>query len=234
MERRAGVNASYEAEEGMAIPKFVEESLFRVAQEALNNALKHSGATALKIKLSKHGVDSFSLVIEDNGSGFDLNSAASMSGMGLRNMEGRVSELGGRLAVSHWRRPRHENRGGCARQRDGRAEEAVQMIQILIADDHPVVRQGLKALIGVQSGMEVIGEAVDGQDAVAKARLLAPDVILLDLVMPLKDGVEAITEIKRENPQARILVLTSFGDDEKIFAAIEAGALGFPPEGNAA
>ncbi len=101
------------------------------------------------------------------------------------------------------------------------------MIQILIADDHPVVRQGLKALIGVQSGMEVIGEAVDGQDAVAKARLLAPDVILLDLVMPLKDGVEAITEIKRENPQARILVLTSFGDDEKIFAAIEAGALGF-------
>ncbi len=101
------------------------------------------------------------------------------------------------------------------------------MIHVLIADDHPVVRQGLKALIGVQDGMEVIGEAVDGEEAVAKARTLKPDVILLDLVMPLKDGVEAIAEIKSENPEARILVLTSFGEDEKIFAAIEGGALGF-------
>ncbi len=109
------------------------------------------------------------------------------------------------------------------------------MIKILIADDHPVVRQGLKALVGVQDGMEVVGEAVDGHDAVDKARFLNPHVILLDLVMPLKDGVEAILEIKHENPQARILVLTSFGDEGKIFAAIEAGALGFllkesPPE----
>ena len=75
--------------------------------------------------------------------------------------------------------------------------------------------------------MEVIGEAVDGQEAVDKERLLNPDVILLDLAMPHKDGLEAIMEIRSANPQARILVLTSFGDDEKVLAAIEAGALGF-------
>ncbi len=100
VERRAGVDASCDAEAGIEIPKFVEESLFMVAQEALNNALKHSGATALKVNLAKHGADSLSLEIEDNGAGFDLELVAATSGMGLRNMEGRVNELGGQLSIS--------------------------------------------------------------------------------------------------------------------------------------
>jgi NarL family two-component system response regulator LiaR len=102
-----------------------------------------------------------------------------------------------------------------------------ETIRILIADDHAIVREGLRALIGTRPDMELVGEAADGVEAVLKARSLRPDVILLDLVMPRKDGIEAIGEIKRENPKARILVLTSFAEDEKVFPAIQSGALGY-------
>ena len=100
-------------------------------------------------------------------------------------------------------------------------------IRILIADDHAVVREGLRALIEAKPDMELVGEAEDGIKAVSLARSLKPDVILLDLLMPRMDGIEAIAEIKQENPNARILVLTSFAGDDKVFPAIKAGALGY-------
>lgn len=102
-----------------------------------------------------------------------------------------------------------------------------ESIRILIAEDHAIVRAGLYALLEIKPGLEVVGEAADGIEAVLKARSLQPDVVLMDLVMPRKDGIEAIHEIKRENPEARILVLTSFAEDEKVFPAIKAGALGY-------
>ncbi len=102
-----------------------------------------------------------------------------------------------------------------------------ERIRVLIADDHNVVRGGLRALLETEEGIDVIAEASDGVEAVLKARAFNPDVILLDLVMPRKTGIEAIQEIKQENPDARILVLTSFSDDDKVFAAIKAGALGY-------
>lgn len=101
------------------------------------------------------------------------------------------------------------------------------VIRILIADDHAIVREGLRWLIATEPGMELVGEAVDGEEVVWKAQSMRPDVILLDLVMPHKDGIEAIDEIKRRDPEARILVLTSFAEDEKVFSAIKAGALGY-------
>ena len=103
----------------------------------------------------------------------------------------------------------------------------IEAIRILIVDDHAVVREGLRALIETEPGMELAGEAADGVEAVSRARSLQPDVILLDLVMPRKGGIEAIGEIKAENPDARILVLTSFAEDDKVFPAIKAGALGY-------
>ncbi len=102
-----------------------------------------------------------------------------------------------------------------------------QNIRILIADDHAVVREGLRALIAAEAGMELVGEAADGAEAVEKVRVLKPDVILLDLVMPRCTGLEAIKQIKADNPQARILVLTSFDDDDKVLTAIKSGALGY-------
>ena len=101
------------------------------------------------------------------------------------------------------------------------------MIRILICDDHAVVRAGLRALIEAKPDMELVGEAADGVEAVQKARELGPDVILMDLVMPRKGGVEAIGDITRENPEARILVLTSFSEDDQAFPAIKAGAVGY-------
>lgn len=101
------------------------------------------------------------------------------------------------------------------------------LIRVLIADDHMVVRRGLGALLIPRNGMEVIGEASDGAEAVALARALQPDVILMDMVMPNKDGVTAIEEIRQFNPAARILVLTSFGEEGQISKAIRAGALGY-------
>lgn len=100
-------------------------------------------------------------------------------------------------------------------------------IRVFLADDHAVVRAGIEALIGTEPGMEVVGTAADGAEAVSKIASLRPDVILLDLQMPRKDGITAISEIKEQDPEARILVLTSFSDDEKVFSAIKAGAQGY-------
>jgi NarL family two-component system response regulator LiaR len=101
------------------------------------------------------------------------------------------------------------------------------LIRVLIADDHYVVRQGLAALLAPRNGTEVVGEAANGREAVEMARTLQPDVILMDMIMPGMNGPEAIALIKQENPKARILVLTSFGESKQISAAIQAGALGY-------
>ena len=100
-------------------------------------------------------------------------------------------------------------------------------IRILICDDHAVVRRGLRSLIGVNTEMELVGEAVDGEEAVSMAKKLKPDVIIMDLIMPRKNGIDATTEIKKITPDAKILVLTSFSDDNNVFPAIKAGASGY-------
>jgi NarL family two-component system response regulator LiaR len=100
-------------------------------------------------------------------------------------------------------------------------------IRVLIADDHPIIRDSLRTLITTEPDLELIGEAVNGEDAVEKTIELKPDVILMDLVMPVKDGLQAINEIKRLRPDVSILVLTSFSDEDKVFPAIRAGALGY-------
>ena len=103
----------------------------------------------------------------------------------------------------------------------------IENIRVLIADDHPLIREGLRGLLAAEPGLELVGEAVDGLEAVEKTAQLKPDVVLLDLLMPVKSGIEAIIEIKENDPEARILVLTSFAEDEQIFPALKAGALGY-------
>jgi NarL family two-component system response regulator LiaR len=100
-------------------------------------------------------------------------------------------------------------------------------IRVLIVDDHAIVRKGIRALLAEVGYIQVAGEASNGQDAVTLAGDLNPDVILMDLVMPGIDGIEAIRQITNQQTQARILVLTSFASDDKVFPAIKAGALGY-------
>lgn len=100
-------------------------------------------------------------------------------------------------------------------------------IRVLIVDDHLVVRTGIRALLALEPDIEVVGEARNGREAVAEALRFQPDVILMDLVMPELDGIAAIERILSNQPRARILVLTSFEADDKVFPAIRAGALGY-------
>jgi two-component system, NarL family, response regulator LiaR len=100
-------------------------------------------------------------------------------------------------------------------------------IRILIAEDHKIVREGLCALLTACPDMQVVGEATNGAEAVEKVAVLQPDVILMDLIMPIMDGLQAIQSIRSKFPDARILVLTSFGQDQKVYQAIKAGALGY-------
>jgi NarL family two-component system response regulator LiaR len=102
-----------------------------------------------------------------------------------------------------------------------------ERIRVLIADDHVVVRKGVRALLATEPGLEVVGEATNGAEAVGAAERLDPDVILMDLVMPEVDGIEAVRRIMSARPQSRILVLTSFATDDQIFPALKAGALGY-------
>jgi NarL family two-component system response regulator LiaR len=105
--------------------------------------------------------------------------------------------------------------------------DSADPITVLIADDHPVVRQGLRTFLTLQPDLEVVGEAGDGEEAVAKVGELLPDVVLLDLVMPNVDGIQAIRRIRDVSPSTRVLVLTSYLEDEKVFPAVKAGAAGY-------
>ncbi|RME72443.1 MAG: DNA-binding response regulator [Chloroflexi bacterium] len=100
-------------------------------------------------------------------------------------------------------------------------------IRVILADDHPVVRRGLAAIVDVEDDIEVVGEAEDGVQAVALAKSLRPDVVLMDLQMPGLDGVAAIRQIRADLPQTHIIILTTFADEEYIFDGIVAGARGY-------
>ena len=100
-------------------------------------------------------------------------------------------------------------------------------IRVLVVDDHAVVREGLRAFLGLQDGIEVVGEAADGEKALDVADRLRPDVVLMDLVMPRLDGLGALRALRERLPAVRVIVLTSFLDDDKLLPALRAGAAGY-------
>ena len=100
-------------------------------------------------------------------------------------------------------------------------------VRVLIADDHPLVREGLRSYLATVDGIEIVGEAADGEEAVSLARELTPDVVLMDMAMPKLDGIEATRAILEAMPSTRVIALTSFATDDKVFPAIRAGAAGY-------
>src|SRR6266545_4968974 len=102
-----------------------------------------------------------------------------------------------------------------------------EKISVVIVDDHAIVRQGLRTYLELQPDIEVVGEAANGSEALALVRDKLPDIVLMDLVMPQMDGVEATRATTGLSPSTRVIVLTSFSEDEKVFASIKAGAQGY-------
>ncbi len=100
-------------------------------------------------------------------------------------------------------------------------------IRVLLVDDQELFREGLRTLLSMQPGLEVVGEAVNGEDAIARVRTLAPDVVLMDLRMPVLGGVEATRRLRHAAPGSHVIVLTTFDDDEEVFDALRAGAVGY-------
>jgi DNA-binding NarL/FixJ family response regulator len=100
-------------------------------------------------------------------------------------------------------------------------------IRVLLVDDHAVVREGLRNFLALQDGLEIVGEAGDGAEAIEQAQALEPDVILMDLVMPGLDGIGAMRQLRVRSPGSRVIVLTSFLEDERVLPAIQAGAAGY-------
>ncbi len=109
-------------------------------------------------------------------------------------------------------------------------KEAAKRIRVLVVDDHAVVRDGIRAVLSLQRDIQVVGEAVNGKEAVEKTKELLPDVVLMDIVMPVMNGLDAAKEISKECERAKVLMLTQYDDPENVQASRQAGALGFIPK----
>ena len=210
-----------------------QHALFRIAQEALNNVVKHSHAreAAVRVRLAPPR----RLEVVDDGVGFDPAQVSASRGMGLGSMRERAHEVGWTLRAesapgSGTRVIVEECRAeavGSGRRGEGRAVTGEEPIKVVIVDDHQVVRQGLRTFLELQGDVSVIGEAGDGAAAVRMVEELAPDVVLMDLVMPGMDGITATGRIGELGGRTSVIVLTSFAEDDQIFPAIEAGAVSY-------
>jgi signal transduction histidine kinase len=220
--------------------------LFRAVHELLFNVVKHAGVKSARIVLTGSDTD-LSVVVSDRGQGFNpdiLNNAIKESGFGLMGIRERASYIGGSLTIDS--APGQGSRftltvpftvssDNATTQRFPAVNpecrtlpEAVVPasggIRVLFADDHHVMRQGLIKLVQGQPGIHVVGQAANGQEALDQARRLGPDVVVMDVSMPLMDGVEATRRIKAELPQVRVIGLTMYEEEHIARIMREAGA----------
>ena len=226
-ERLAGLAAEFEADTGVACKVAVTGderdlgpdgrlTLYRVAQEALTNIRKHTRAARVEIRLAYEPAGT-SLTIEDFGSCRD-RPARRRDRLRAHRHEGTS-----RTARRNTHRRAHRRRV------PGRAVGAGmnRAIRVLVADDQRVVREGLGTLLGLLAGVEVVGTAADGDEALALAIRLQPDVVLMDLRMPHCDGVEATRRLRDHDASIKVLVLTTYADDRSVIEALRAGARGY-------
>ena len=237
LDRRGPARASFWADPRMTdLSADAQVVVYRVAQEALVNAVRHSGATRIEVNLEPRDAK-VRLEVTDNGSGFAF--AEEGKGLGLDGMRERALLVGGTLDIDS--RPGKGTsvvlevpaeplpEDGTPSDQPGRLETAgaEAEMKILIADDHGIVRSGVKLLLDRQPDMEVVAEAEDGIDALEQAVRLKPDVVVLDVSMPRMTGLQATHEIKQQSPDTQVLILSMHDDERYLFEALRAGASGY-------
>jgi CheY-like chemotaxis protein len=222
--------------------------VFRAVKELLFNITKHAGVEKALVELSSTDRD-FVITVSDQGKGFDsevLKPTAAIYGLGLLSIRERVRHIGGDLIIES-----APGRGSSFKiivPVDTKAELKQQTksdiyhrsagfnsididkkggIRVLFVDDHKVIRQGLIQLTAKQANINVVGEASNGIEAIEKARQLQPGLIIMDVSMPLMDGIEATKKIKAEMPHIRVIGLSMFEDEHVLSAMRQAGAEAF-------
>ena len=194
-------------------------------QESLTNVLKHAGATKAHVLIARRP-NQVAVEVTDDGTGA-ANGRAGDSGNGLRGMRERVTALGGTFSAGPGER--RWLRGACGAQPPGApVTPPATVVRVLLADDQELVRDGFATILDLEDDLEVVGSVADGVAVITAARALEPDVVLMDVRMPLMDGIEATRRILAGSPVLpKVLVLTTFDLDEYVFAALQAGASGF-------
>ncbi len=247
-ERRSGISCPVEApNDGMALPKSVSTCAYRIVQEALLNVWKHSRASQAKIKVSSgHGAVAVS--VSDNGVGMDLRRLSEGTTLGLLGMRERAGLVGGKVTI-------RSNAGGGlkvtaslpmgpARPVTGMSTDLIPGhplaskprdrgdIRVLLVDDHSLVRAGLRRVLEQAPDIRIVAEARDGREALDSYQEVAPDVVVMDISMPEMDGMEASKRLLAMDPQARILMLTRFEEEQYAIRALKAGCLGYLTKGS--
>ncbi len=220
----------------------VAAALFRIAQEAFQNIYRHAAARHVILGLAFED-EAVVLTIEDDGRGFlpGAVAPADHAGFGLLSMAARARTMAGDVLITS--RPGHGTAvratlpyarpGGAlaaiVRQGEQSAAPAPEAhpIRILVVDDQPVARQGIRRILEGQPDIEIIGEAEDGLSAVEQTGRLHPDVVLLDLQLPGLSGVAALPRLRAAHPGVEVVILTMFDQDEQVFAGLKAGARGY-------
>jgi CheY-like chemotaxis protein/two-component sensor histidine kinase len=216
--------------------------LYRAAQELLFNVVKHAGVKEAEIRV-RQCFGHVCLAVSDRGRGFDPQELRETTGFGLLSIRERIGLLGGRMRIKSAKgtgstfliivpngeivapgakTPARPN--GRAKAAEPVAEEANGRLRVLLADDHEIVREGLRSLLSDEHDVEVVGEAANGREAVDLASQLQPDVIIMDVSMPLIEGDEATRQIKTYLPETRVIAISMYDQAEKIDAMYRAGA----------
>jgi PAS domain S-box-containing protein len=224
----------------------IKTFLFRTCQEILFNAVKHAKVNEARLRLQRKR-EHLWLTIADRGQGFDTRGLARTTGFGLLSIRERVGLLGGRMKIrsmpgkgsvfliavpdaqiaedrEQWTQDGERKTESRRAERPSSSGPRPPVLRVLLVDDHKVMREGLAALIAEQKDMEIIGQAGDGNEAVERARELQPDVIIMDVAMPLMPGDEATRRIKAELPQTRVVALSMFAEPGVREKMLDAGA----------
>ncbi len=228
--------------------------LFHAVRELLFNVVKHAAAGRALVRISRGNGDLLEILVADQGAGFDpaildqfaAKDPAATGGFGLFSLRQRLALLGGRLDAESspgtgTRMVMRIPLGAAPVDIDLAPEESLlegepvarggeihtarrKRIRVLVADDHPILREGLTGLLAEEPDIDVVGQAGDGQEALELARRTAPQVVLMDITMPVLNGIDATRQIKAEMPQVRVIGLSMHEDQAMISAMYEAGA----------